>query len=295
MQEVEILPDYPIHLLSFPGYELEVEQNVVKSRVAIYISSKVEYTRRKDLEGTDNNMIIIDIKGKKPVRIINIYRSFNPQNGISQRTKFQLQLNLISNAINGKVILLGDFNLDDSKRYSIDYNLKNMFLDLENAISKFSLHQMVNFVTWSRYVNQTLKTSILDHIYTNDSTIVDNLNSFQPNFGDHLMVFFDLSVQVNKPTETLKRDWRHYSKNLLCVELSKIEWCCDIDSVQEMWNTFENNVINVIDRIAPLTVFINNVVKASTSPPPIIKNALNKRQRFLKLFKKNHLQILNLK
>ena len=138
MQETELLPDYPTHLLTFPGYELEVEQNVVKRRVAIYINSKINYIPRKDLEGTDNNMIIVDIKGTKPVRIINIYRSFNPQNGVSQRTKFQLQLSLISNAINDNEILLGDFNLDDSKRYNIDNNLKDMFSDLKHALFKLS-------------------------------------------------------------------------------------------------------------------------------------------------------------
>ena len=54
-----------------------------------------------------------------------------------------------------------------------------------------------------------------------------------------------------------------------------------------MWNNFENHVIIVINKIAPLTVFLNDVIKASTSPPTLIKNALNKRHGFLKIFKKN--------
>jgi hypothetical protein len=55
-----------------------------------------------------------------------------------------------------------------------------------------------------------------------------------------------------------------------------------MDSVQDMWNNFENHFINEIDKIAPLTVFLNDVIEASTSPPTLKKNALNKRHRFSK-------------
>ena len=42
-----------------------------------------KYKRRTDLEGVDSNLVIIDILSKKdPLRLINIYRSFNPPNNI---------------------------------------------------------------------------------------------------------------------------------------------------------------------------------------------------------------------
>ena len=72
-------------------------QQLVKihNRAAIYVSSKVDYIRRGDLEGTNSNLIIIDLKGSMKLRLINIYRSHSPQHGVSQRDKFNQQLWLI--------------------------------------------------------------------------------------------------------------------------------------------------------------------------------------------------------
>ena len=67
---------YTILLLSFPGYSIETENNSYCSRVAYYISNRVEYIRRGDLEGVDSNLIIIYLIGSVSRRIINIkYKS----------------------------------------------------------------------------------------------------------------------------------------------------------------------------------------------------------------------------
>jgi hypothetical protein len=92
---VEIQPNYPNNLLTFRGYNIEFEKNDEKARVAIYINSTISYNRREDLEGIKNNLVIINFHGNRTVRIINIYRSFNPQNNVNQRVNFQTQLNLI--------------------------------------------------------------------------------------------------------------------------------------------------------------------------------------------------------
>ena len=99
--------------LRIANYSLELEKNSLKSRVGFYITKSVSYVRRYDLEGTDSNMIIIDVEGTLNTRLINVYRSFAPQNGISQREKFKYQLSLISTAMcTVNCILLGDFNLN---------------------------------------------------------------------------------------------------------------------------------------------------------------------------------------
>ena len=84
--------------------------------VGCYISNELNYKRNLALEGVDSNLIIIDIEGTNPTRIINLYRSFNPQNGVSQRGKFKHQLSLIKESFTNKKILLGDFNLDYRKK-----------------------------------------------------------------------------------------------------------------------------------------------------------------------------------
>ena len=56
--------------------------------------------------------VVIDISGSNSVkRIINVYRSFNPQNNVNARTKFLYQLEIIKNTMIDECILLGDFNL----------------------------------------------------------------------------------------------------------------------------------------------------------------------------------------
>ena len=71
---------------------------------AKYIS-KINYKRRCDLEGINNGMTIMDIELKKSFRLINLYRSFNPTNGLSAKNNFINQLRLIENAssnLNGR-------------------------------------------------------------------------------------------------------------------------------------------------------------------------------------------------
>ena len=61
--------------------------------------------------------MVIDLDGVVKSRVINVYRSFAPQNGDSERRNFQNQLTLIESAVHVEnVILLGDFNLNYAKK-----------------------------------------------------------------------------------------------------------------------------------------------------------------------------------
>ena len=80
MQETEIPKDFPIQMLTFKGYQFENENNNIKSRCGMYISNDISYVRRNDLETEGIHAMIIDIKDVNKTRIINVNRSFNPQN-----------------------------------------------------------------------------------------------------------------------------------------------------------------------------------------------------------------------
>ena len=69
-------------------------------------------------------------------------------------------------------ILLGDFNIDFNKKFSVDYGRRGLFEDFDDALSNFGLEQLIDFVTWSRLVNNVYKTSLLDHVYVTDGTSV---------------------------------------------------------------------------------------------------------------------------
>ena len=285
LQEVEIESSFNADLLNIKNYNFELENNSSKARVGIYISKNVEYKRMRHLEGVDSHIVVLDLSNCAVKRIVNIYRSFNPQNNVNARIKFKYQLELIKDAMTERCIVVGDFNLDYSKIADVNYGYKNLFNDFDELLGNFELVQLVNFVTWSRLVGMSLRSSILDHIYIKDPTIVNNLRSIDMLFGDHVLVEFNV-VYHKTDREIVKcRDWRKYSKESLIAKLSTIDWNIDIDNVQEFWNSFEKKLINVIDEIVPLTAFNGGVVK--TNIPKNIKNKINKRNRLLKSFKKS--------
>ena len=126
-----------MNILSAKDYNIEVEKNDTKARCAIVIGKGIEYERREELEGKNLGIVVIDVNVDSTYRIVNVYRQFNPPNNLSQREHFSLQLKaieIIQRSLNGKkIIIAGDFNLDEEKRYSCHYRNKGLF-DLQNEI-----------------------------------------------------------------------------------------------------------------------------------------------------------------
>ena len=146
--------------------------------------------------------------------------NINPQNNVTARDKFKYQLQLIKEASTVKCLILGDFNLDYSRVSDVHYVNKYLFEDFDSILYRLELIQVVNFVTWTRLVGHNLRSSILDHIYIKDPTVIRNLRTVTPFFGDHLLVLFDVqSEYVSVTNLNRKRDWRFYSKEILNVNI----------------------------------------------------------------------------
>ena len=289
LQEVDLETDYPSEILSFKNYSIEVETNDYKARVAVYIKNGISRHRRHELEGTNSNVIVIDLDLTKKYRLINLYRLFNPPNNVGQVEHFANQINIIKNTIvedpTRRVIVVGDFNLDDAKKYCVDYKNRNLFNILNIEFDSLDLIQTVTFPTWTRLINNSLKSSILDHIYTRDITLVNNIQSVKPLIGDHLLLTFNINETPAKPMITVRRNWQFYNKAKLLQELEKEDFNCNANSVQEFWNNFENKLVTIADRLVPLETFTNNATVKSQIPPPFIKNKINVRKRLLKSLK----------
>ena len=97
---------------------------------------------------------------------------------------------------------------------------------------------MIDFETWSRLIGNELKASILDHVYIRDPTLIKDIKSITPVFGDHRLIMIDIDEVKPKPIVVYRRDWRHYSKNVLNDELNMITWSTEIEDVQGFWNNF---------------------------------------------------------
>ena len=89
------------------------------------------------------------------------------------REKFKYQLSLIKKALCYKnCILLGDFNLNFTKKNDINYTFVRYFDDFDDMRGDNNLVQLIEFPTWSRIINNVLSESITDHIYVKDPTLV---------------------------------------------------------------------------------------------------------------------------
>ena len=279
VQETEIDPEFPIDSLTISGYGYESEANEYKSRVGIYISNKISYTRKTEDEGTNSHVIIINLNDQVRTKIINIYRSFNPPGAHTQKSFFEMQLSIIKNASNPNTIILGDFNLDHAKKFDVTYSHKLYFRALNETIPEF--HQIVTFATWSRTVNNIIKESILDHIYTKKPVNISNLTCNLIAFGDHNLITFEINSNTKIKPEIYKRNWLNYTKEKLCSKLNSIDWNIEYDDVQGYWNCFESKLVEAIDVIAPIELQKHRVERNHTIPS-VIKNKINRRDRLLK-------------
>ena len=291
LQEVELKKNYPIQLMSSKDYKIESELCTNIARSAIIISNCVNYKRRHDLEEEDMSLVIIDVDSQTNYRIINLYRQFNPPNNHSQVQHFTNQLNLITIAsrnLNGrKLLLAGDFNLDETKRYSVNYRSKNLFEILNETVDALNLIQLIDSPTWQRIVQNQLRESTIDHLYVTDPTYVNDITLLTPLIGDHKLIVFTVTGSLEPPEITYKRNWQNYSQEKLNDQLSKINFEIEADEVQTIWNKFESLLMPIIDEIAPLVAFVNNVTVQSTLPNETIKRKLNLRKKLLKILKIN--------
>ena len=257
----------------------------------MYICNGVKYTRQTDLEGINCGLVIIDVHLKSTVRLIGVYRVFNPPGNVSQHGFFTSQLNLIKMATENrgqkKVLVLGDFNLNETMKFSNDYSHKSYFDELRLVFDPLGLIQMVEFETWKRLVNGVWRTSILDHVYTDDVMNISDLQPVETVIGDHVLIKMTLDDEgMNEQVISYKRDWTKYSKEKLVDELSICNMDWNVSDIQCYWNKIEEIIIRIIDKLAPITKYVDNVTSKSKTPL-LIKRKLSQRKRLLRRLKQN--------
>ena len=96
--------------------------------------------------------------------------------------------------------------------------------DLIETLEPLEQIRLVDFDTWSRLVNGSWRTSIIDHIYTNEETITSNLKPTELLTGDHKMLTFPIEGKVVDPVKSFLRDWHQYTKEKLLNEMVKYHW-----------------------------------------------------------------------
>ena len=82
-----------------------------------------------------------------------------------------------------------------------DYSTKLTLEKLDCFVTSENLSKIVNFDTWSRDINGTKKSSLLDHIYEKNPATVTDIYYETPPFGDNLLVIANLTFRVCKKND----------------------------------------------------------------------------------------------
>ena len=92
-----------------------------------------------------------------------------------------------------------------STTQNVTHTNKNLFQILNSTFDDLNLIQLVEFPTWQRIINNVKKESILDHIYVQDPTIIENITHKIPLIGDHKLIMFEIVFKPEKITLGLER------------------------------------------------------------------------------------------
>ena len=117
------------------------------------------------------------------------------------------------------------------------WSIHDYYEDLIELVEELELTQLVEFETWSRFVNGQWKSSTLDHVYVRDVVMVGNLLPVETVIGDHKLITMTIDEPKQPPIITYRRDWHKYTKDWLCLELSKLVFDEEILDVQDYWNS----------------------------------------------------------
>ena len=139
----------------------------------------------------------VSIEISQSIRRVTI-TEYQPKRWKCQRFIFR-QLTLIRNAFNDDTVIMGDFNIDYNKWFDMNYQRKDYFEVFEEKLGELNLLQLLHFDTWSRLVGSVTRSSLLDHLYVNNVTLVKNVKHENMCFGDHVLILVDLCI--NKPVQ----------------------------------------------------------------------------------------------
>jgi len=256
LQETEIEDGFDMNILNINGYELETDLVNNTTRTAIYIKTTMNYERLQT-QGLNRNIIILKItqQNMPHLFISAIYRPWKNIDGLSQDNAFSGQVEEMKRLIprNCECMVLGDFNINYEKRNNRNMVNRNLNQILNIMVENHLLEQVVRFDTWSRSVNGQFRSSILDHVYVNDSAKIKSIIPLSIPISDHVPVKVEYEFQNKSIRKTVMvRNWKGYSREkwlgLLCEE----DWTINQQTVQDISNHIEVMIINTLQKLAPM-------------------------------------------
>ena len=285
LQETELERDFDRKSLNINGYELEIDICTDVIRSVLYVKSDINYKSIENL-GQNQDLIILKIIQDliSPLFVSAIYRPWKNYNQLSQEEAFTNQVNEIERIIsrNAQCIILGDFNIDYAKRNNRNIVNRRLTRTLNTLIENHSLKQVVEFKTWSRNVNGDFKSSILDHVYTNDPSKIPSVTQVSIPISDHVPVKIEYQFKSKSSRKkTMVRNWKKYSKEEWLNLLREADFTNRTyqGTPQEISNNMEIKILETLQKLAPIEEQLEKNY-SYLLPPHLIKMRRKRKNLF---------------
>ncbi len=272
-----------------PGFNVEYTNRVGREKggVCIYISDKLTYKVRKDLNRATSNyescFVEIETKNHKNVIVGTIYRAHTPiDNFIHDFEDILAQIN----TENKYIYILGDYNIDllkvESDRATHDY--------LEFIYS----YSLIPSVYKPTRITESSAT-IIDNILTNNLDI-DKSSILITDVSDHLPTVLTTKLDMTSNSANIKKVTyrrKHTNDNIarLKSKLQGVNWNHVLDGVnaEDDYNQFVKTFESLYDECIPLKKHTRNKKKEPTSPwiTKGLLRSINKKNKLYKQYLKN--------
>ena len=214
--------------------------------VAVYISDRLTFNRRFDLENDEIECIWLEMKPRKSSSYLIgvIYRPTDSSKHLPKdfNNSFEEMLKKVCES-SLETMLLGDVN--------VNYLVSGDGRDFKSIVSSNGLKQIIRKAT---RICDTTKT-LIDIIATNNISTIVNHGVISTGIGDHEMV--GCVRKINwvkfKPRLIKCHDYRKYNPKGMSEDLRKQNWYPVLNSrnVNNAWNTMKNIMLEIFDKHAP--------------------------------------------
>ena len=249
--------------------------------VAAYISDRLTFNRRFDLENDEIECIWLEMKLRKSSSYLIgvIYRPPDSSKHLPKdfNNSFEEMLKKVCES-SLETILLGDVN--------VNYLVSGDGRGFKSIVSSNGLKQIIRKATRICDTTETL----IDIIATNNISTIVNHGVISTGIGDHEMV--GCVRKINwvkfKPRLIKCHDYRKYNPKEMSEDLRKQNWYPVLNSrnVNNAWNTMKNIMLEIFDKHAPRLM---KKVKGKLAPwlTNDVKKLMNERDKLLQKARKS--------
>lgn len=281
-QETEILENDSESSYSIPSFKVYKSLNTPKSRLCAFVKIKLNHTVR-----LCDGLEVIKIETDK-LQVFGLYRPFKIAKNKTYASYLSEVIEWIRHniSVDKNIIIIGDTNLDLNQKTNTGYANYHLLQQWLTFTDSLNLTQIVKENTWSRIVKGSLKSSLLDHAYSNEIEMEASLHDV--NIGDHLLITLSTPQQDNTLWEEKRiiRDWAKYSQQSLIQALNIQPDRFEPMSINEHEDFFSLEILSALNKIAPERR--TRLHEASPLYTPKINRLKSKKTQMLKKARKNN-------